>query len=292
MKRRGMSTIIGATFFVIVMGSTIGYVTYSMDLLDDLARQIDASQDKNLNRQSEEFVISNIGVDNNKFNLTITNTGTLPINITKMWAKNLTDSTWNQTSYTINQVVSPGGIITNIGQGIGLMSNVTQSYSLKLLTSRGNAELVTTVAVGSQAFASGALEMSLIATSKNPMDNQNVTLIYSVKNNLTAGAIQSIVPSGSIDPPSAQTVQPGDVAIFEAQYLVTGSNNQRITFNATIANAVQGNFVQESAQIDIAPVSESAINEVLGGQVGILSMNYTSFEACDLLLVNGNKHGT
>jgi len=265
MKRRGLSTIIGATFFVIVMGSTIGYVTYSMDLLDDLARQIDASQDKNLNRQSEEFVISDITVDNNKFNLTITNTGSLPINITKMWAKNLTDSTWNQTSYTINQVVSPGGIITNIGQGFGLISNDTQSYSLKLLTSRGNAELVTTVAVGSQAFASGALEMSLIATSKNPMNDQNVTLIYSVKNNLTSGAIQSIVPSfespvdaigtavatlqGSIDPPSAQTVQPGDVAIFEAQYLVTGGNTETITFNATIANAVQGNFVQESAEI-------------------------------------------
>ena len=238
MKRRGMSTIIGATFFVIVMGSTIGYVTYSMDLLDDLARQIDASQDKNLNRQSEEFVISKLGVDNNKFNLTITNTGSLPINITKMWAKNLTDSTWNQTSYTINQVVSPGGIITNIGQGTGLISNDTQSYSLKLLTSRGNAELVTTIAVGGSAFGSGALEMNLIATTKNPMDSQNVTMIYSVKNNLTAGAIQSIVPSfespvdaqgsaaatlqGSIDPPSVQSLQPGDVALFEAHFLVTG----------------------------------------------------------------------
>jgi len=90
MKRRGLSTVVGAVFFVLVMASTIGYVTYSLDLVDDLARQVDASQDRNLNRQSEEFVISNLGVDNNKFNLTVTNTGSLPINITKMWAKNLT----------------------------------------------------------------------------------------------------------------------------------------------------------------------------------------------------------
>jgi len=87
MKRRGLSTIVGATFFVIVMASTIGYVTYSMDLVDNLAYQVDALQDRNLNRQSEKFVISNISVDNNEFNLTVTNTGSLPINITKMWAK-------------------------------------------------------------------------------------------------------------------------------------------------------------------------------------------------------------
>jgi len=296
MRRRGLSTIVGAVFFVLVMGSTIGYVSYSMDLVDDLAYQVDAQQDRNLNRQSEEFTISDINVDNNKFNLTVTNTGTLPINITKMWAKNLTDSTWNQTSYTINQLLSPGETIVNIGQGTGLISNDTQSYSLKLLTSRGNAEQVSSLVVGSQAFASGALEMNLIATSKSPLSDQIVTLIYSVKNNITSGAIQSIVPSfespvnatgsatatlqGSIVPPNATNVQPGDIALFEAQYLVIGGNTEVLTFNATIANAVQGNFVQENATIDIAPVSESAINEVLGGQVGILSMNFTSFEYC------------
>jgi len=294
MKRRGLSTIVGATFFVIVMASTIGYVTYSMDLVDNLAYQVDALQDRNLNRQSEKFVISNISVDNNEFNLTVTNTGSLPINITKMWAKNLTDSTWNQTSYTINQLISPGGSIIDIGQGTGLISVDSQSYSLKLLTSRGNAEQVSTVAVG--AAGTGALEMNLIATTKNPMDNQNVTLIYSVKNNLTSGVVQSIVPSfespvdaqgsatatlqGSIDPPSVQTLQLGDIALFEAHYLVTGGNTETLTFNATINNAVQGNFVQESTQIDIAPVSESAINEVLGGQVGVISMNFTTFEVC------------
>ncbi len=98
MKRRGLSTIVGATFFVIVMASTIGYVTYSLDLIDDLARQVIVKQDTKINFQKEEFMISKVSVDGaNEFNITVTNTGTIPINITKMWAKNMTDSSWNQT---------------------------------------------------------------------------------------------------------------------------------------------------------------------------------------------------
>ena len=66
-KRRGLSTIVGATFFVIVMASTIGYVSYSMDLVDDLAYQVDAQQDKNLNRQSEDFILADVNIDGGDF---------------------------------------------------------------------------------------------------------------------------------------------------------------------------------------------------------------------------------
>ena len=78
MKRRGLSTIVGAVFFVLVMGSTIGYVTYSMDVIDDLAYQVDVKQDINLNRQNEEFIIADVNIDGGEFNLTVTNTGTFP----------------------------------------------------------------------------------------------------------------------------------------------------------------------------------------------------------------------
>jgi len=293
MKRRGLSTVVGATFFVIVMASSIGYVTYSLDLIDDLARQVDVKQDTTQNRQDEEFKISKVSVDGaNEFNITVTNTGTIPINITKVWAKNMTDPSWNQTKYQINKFVSPGASVSDIGQGTGLVAMDSESYSLKLVTSRGNTLSTQLVSAANQ-----PLEMTLFTTPANPLSNQNVTMLYSVKNNLTEGqVIQSIVPEfenpvdvtgsataalqGSISPASVNSLQPGEVALFEATYLVTGGNLEKITFNATIANAVQGNFVTDTAQIDIAPVSESAINEVLGGQVGILSMNFTSFEAC------------
>jgi len=297
MKRRGLSTIVGATFFVLVMGSTIGYVTYSMDVIDDLAYQVDVKQDTNLNRQSEEFKITGVKVDGNEFNLTVTNSGTIPINITNMWVKNMTDPLWNQTKYQLNQIVSPGQSVANIGQGTGLVAMNSESYSLRLVTDRGNA-------LNTQILSSTGqpLQMTLFTSPSTPLSQQNVTLLYTVKNNLTEGKIiQSITPQ--LDPPtttgaatadyksgptpaSADSLRPGEVAFFEWTYYVEGNKDNQITFNATIANAVKGNFVTDLTQFSIPTVSQSSINEVLGGLVGILQMDFNSFELCEFGATN------
>jgi hypothetical protein len=139
--------------------------------------------------------------------------------------------------------------------------------------------------------------MKLYATPSSPISKQNTTVLFTVTNNLTEGKIlQSITPK--IDPPtvtgsatadyksgpnpaSVNSLSPGEMAFFEWTYYVEGNKDNKITYNTTIANAVQGNFVTDTTQIAVPPVSESAINEVLGGQVGIISMNFTSFEYCE-----------
>jgi len=292
MKRRGLSTIVGAVFFVIVMGSTIGYVTYSMDVIDDLAYQVDVKQDTNLNRQNEEFKITDVGVDGIEFNLTVTNTGTIPINITNMWAKNMTDPLWNQTKYKLNQLVSPGQSVANIGQGTGLVAMDSESYSLRLVTDRGNSLNTQLLSATNQ-----PLQMTLFTSPSTPLSQQNVTLLYTVKNNLTAGKIiQSITPQmapptttgaatavlqSGPTPVSVDSLSPGEIAFFEWTYYVEGNKNNQITYNATIVNAVIGNFVTDLTQISIPIVAQAAINEVLGGLVGILQMDFDTFEFCE-----------
>ena len=295
-KRRALSTVIGVLFFVIVMASTISYVGYSMDLIGNLAEAVTVKQDQNFNRQNEEFKITDARVDFNEFNLTVKNTGTIPINITRMWAQNITDSSWNQTKYQLNLLVSAGGTVRNIGQGTGLVALDSESYGLKLVTERGNS-LLTQVLSGSR----HSIEMSLFHSPASPLTNQNVTLLFSVKNNLTDGSIiKSLVPDfrpptttgaatavqqGPTMPTIVEGLKPGETAIFEATYLVSGDLLDKIIFNATIANAVQGNFVTDLSEIDIATVSESTINEsvneILGIQIGTLSMNFTTFQACE-----------
>jgi len=292
MKRRGLSTIVGAVFFVLVMGSTIGYVTHSMDVIDNLAYQVDAKQDINLNRQNEAFEITDVKVDGNEFNLTVTNTGSIPINITNMWAKNMTDPLWNHTKYQLNQLVSPGQSVANIGQGTGLVAMDSESYSLRMVTDRGNSLTTQLISAAGQ-----PLQMTLFTSPSSPNSKQNVTLLYSVKNNLTAGKIiQSITPQ--MDPPtttgaatavlksgptptSVGSLAPGEMAFFEWTYYVEGNKNNQVTYNATIANAVPGNFVTDTVQIAVPPVAQSSINEVLGGLVGILQMDFDSFEFCE-----------
>jgi len=291
MKRRGLSTVVGAVFFVVVMSSTISYVTYSMNLIGNLAESITITQDQNLNRQNEEFKISHVRVDNNEFNLTVTNIGTIPINITRMWAQNMTDPLWNQTNHQLNKLVSPGGTVSNIGIGTGLVALNSESYDLQLVTERGNSINTKILSVSGQ-----PLEMILFSNSDSPLSDQEVTLLYAVKNNLTEGSvIKSLVPQmditttgtatateqGTVTPASVEGLNPGETTFFEWTYLVTGDNAETITFNATVASATQGNFVTTTSTIDVAPVAESSINEVLGGNVGVLSMNFTSFETCE-----------
>jgi hypothetical protein len=278
------------------MGSTIGYVTYSMDLVDNLAYQVDVKQDTNLNRQSEEFMITDVSVVNNEFNLTLKNTGTIPINITRMWAKNMTDPLFNQTNYEVNQVVAPGQSISNIGQGTGLVAMDSESYSLKLLTTRGNALETQVVSTTNQ-----PLEMSLFTTPSNPLTVQNVTLLYIVKNNLTEGIIQQITPimnppvttgTATADlkegptPSTAVGLNPGETAFFKWIYEVAGLQNEQITFEATLANAAPGNSASDTVTIDIAPVAQQSINEIIGGQVGVIALDFDSFEFCDVGAVN------
>jgi len=283
MKRRGLSTIVGAVFFVIVMASTIYYVTFSMDLIDNLAESITIKQDQNLNRQNEDFKITKVSVDGNEFNLTVTNTGSIPINITRMWAQNITDSFWNQTKYQLNQLISPGQSVPNIGQGTGLIALDSQSYSLKLVTERGNSKNTQVLSTSGQ-----QLEMSLFTSPANPLTQQNVTLLYAVKNNLTEGSIiQSLTPQmtgptttggASVDlkegptPTTVEGLAPGEIALFEWTYEVAGNSGDTITFNATVANAAQGNFVTDTSIIDVA-VSEG---------MGQIAMDFSSFESCDL----------
>jgi len=286
MERRGLSTVVGAVFFVVVMSSTISYVTYSMNLIGNLAESITITQVQDQNRQNEEFKISHVHVDNNEFNLTVTNTGTIPINITRMWAQNMTDPLWNQTNHKLNELVSPGGSVSNIGVGTGLVALNSESYDLQLVTERGNSINTKILSVSGQ-----PLEMILFSNSDSPLSDQGVTLLYAVKNNLTEGSVmRSLVPQmnitttgtatateqGTVTPASVEGLNPGETAFFEWTYEVTGDNTETITFNATVDGATQGNFVTTTSTIDVAPFVES-----LSGNVGVLSMNFTSFEACE-----------
>ena len=166
-----------------------------------------------------------------------------------------------------------------------------------MVTDRGNALNTQLLSATKQ-----PLQMTLFTSPSSPLSQQNVTLLYTVKNNLTAGKIvQSITPQ--MDPPtttgaatavlmsgptpaSADSLAPGEMAFFEWTYYVEGNKNNQITYNATIANAVKGNFVTDLTQLAIPPVAQSSINEVLGGLVGILQMDFDSFEFCDYNQVN------
>jgi len=283
-KRRGLSSVIGMIFLVIVLSSTIGYFTYGIDLIERLQDELVIKGIESFDQLRENFEITNIRIDQGKFNLTIQNSGELPINFTRLWVNNVTDNSWPLQNFTVNKVSSPGQVLNNVGQNLNLYALESQSYTLRLITERG-----TMVNVQVSSPQDKALEMSLFSAPRSVLTVQNVTIWYGVTNNLTDGSILQLITPQIEDPPDAtgsasatyiegpiptakQSLTHGNTVFFKWIYEVSGINGETIAFNATINNAKQGNYVIEPVEF------VSLLGTVLAQNAGLLQVDYKSLE--------------
>src|SRR5579872_357564 len=139
-NRKGISSIVGSVFFLIIIFTALGYVVYSMNQLDMFSQAIIAKNQQDRDSVHEDFQIISVTTNNNKFNVTIQNTGMIPINITRVWVENKTDPTWPISKYSVNQIISPGQTVSKIGQNLPLTAKPTQAYGLTFVTDRGNSK--------------------------------------------------------------------------------------------------------------------------------------------------------
>jgi len=282
--RRGLSSIIGMIFLVVILSSVIGYFTYAINLVEQVNDQLIMKGIESFDKLKENFEITDIRIDGGKFNLTIQNTGELPINFTRLWINNVTDNSWPLQNFTVNKISSPGQVLYNIGQNLNLYALESQSYSLRLVTERGN---LFNVQVSSP--QDKALEMNLFSTPRSVITIQNVTIWFGVTNNQTDGSILQLITPQIEDPPDTtgsasatyiegpipttkQSLTYGDTAFFKWIYEVNGIEGDTIAFNATINNAKQGNYVIE--QVEFVGLTGT----VLAQNAGLLQVDYKSLE--------------
>jgi len=148
-SRRGLSTVVGAVFFVIAATTVITYISYSMNSIDEFAQSVIVSEAENINRGMEEISIPQATIVGGEFNATIINTGSLPVQLTRLWVIN-EDSGLNSKA-DLDIMINPGNQKYNIGQGTGISVDSTTSYTLKAVTSRGN---IATFSVSPNVFSS------------------------------------------------------------------------------------------------------------------------------------------
>jgi len=134
-NRRGLSTVVGAVFFIVAMTIAISYISYSMETLDQFAQTVVVKSALNEDRVNEEFQITRATIDGNKFNLTITNDGHIPIHLDRFWVTNQTDSTVYKRDLDLN--IRPSEQIIKVGQSVDLYANTNSEYALKVVSSRG-----------------------------------------------------------------------------------------------------------------------------------------------------------
>ena len=274
--RKGVSGVVGTVFSIAALTVVVLYVTYMTNTLEKFNQEVISENTELIEQGKEELSVVKSEVVDNKFNITVQNTGNLPINLTRLWITNKTapDQVYK---YDLNVAVSPLEVATNIGQNLDLTAFDTKLYDVKIITERGNAEEFS-VSPPSQE----TLLMQLVTTPDTLPDQFTTTVVYQVVNNMSSNSVlfnlqPQITASGTASanwvsgpfPTSYPTLAQGDIATFVWVYSLTGANATTVTFNATLANAKQGNWVTSTATVKVPLSALSAATAVTSTALGV-----------------------
>ncbi|HEV2193476.1 MAG TPA: hypothetical protein VGR54_07670 [Nitrosopumilaceae archaeon] len=294
--RRGLSTVIGMVFSIIALSTTLVYITYSMNTLDQYNQVVLSKNQVLLNQDQEKFVVASATFVNNKFNITVINTGNLPINFTKLWIINTTASSTDKVYYysLTNSLVTPGGILKNIGQSVSSCPPfptcsfmTTPAYHIKLVTSRGNTQEFNVNSVGSAPIniqflaapntipATGfKTTLLMIVTNNGSSTLTNLTPMTPLLNTTSNPAPTCTLVQNQANPPRYNALQPGGTIIFRWDLSVSGSVNQSYCiWKAQLQNGYPGNVAYATATISKVTLASTNYAE----NAGLMTENYTSF---------------
>ena len=279
-NRRGLSSVVGTVFAIIALATTIGYVTYSMNVLEKFNNSVITTNIETLDKSKEQIQVTKVTIDSNKFNITASNSGDLPIHLTRLWITNTT-SVDQVFKYDIDYNIAPGKSQIKIGQNLPIYAKTTQAYDLKLITDRGNMKEFYVNSVGT-----APLNIQLIALPPTVPSGFKTQLVMTVTNN-GSGTLTNVVPVltpvGSptatctpdpVSPSKYATLTPGSTAIFSWAVKVTGTQDaQTCKYRAELQNGYLNNFAEATITNTIVTLSSTNY----AANAGVMTIDYTSF---------------
>jgi hypothetical protein len=267
--RKGLSSVIGMIFLVIVLSSVLGYFTFGIKLIEQVNDQMVLKGVESIDKSRESFEITNVRIDAGKFNVTIQNTGEIPIKFTRFWINNVTDNSWPLQNFTLNTIVTPKQTIKNIGQSTPLYALDSQAYSMKLITQRGNSKEISINSPNQE-----KLDLKLIALPVSVPDKFKTTLLLTITNNMTnQNTLLNIKPvmytpqrigSGvetlitPMLPNKISNLRQGDTASFVWVYEISGVTGDSILFTVGLENGHPGNSVSAAVSIQDVLLSQQS----------------------------------
>lgn len=267
--KRGLSTVIGAVFMIIVIIGALNVTLWMLQQQDRVAQAMVEKTNGNLDRLNEKIEISNVRIDGSKLNMTVTNDGGQPAKLKSLYVVDETAVPKQQYRYDLDIPVDGRASAKNVGQGVAFTASTMSLYSVKLITEAGNtaSSVITPV-------SEVALPMSLYVIPPTVTPGHNVTLLYTVTNDLTDSHIAAdVTPQISYSmgcspgpgcqltqyvSPTSTTIVSGTTALFKWVFKVDAPDNTSVTFNATIAGAKPGNYVIEKARAKLVEASETS----------------------------------
>ena len=288
-EKRGLSTIIAAVFMTAILVLGLGVMTQSLNFQNNFGETVVDRAEIEMRSVDENIALRDVRIDNSRFNMTVANTGTVPVKLVNMWVTNTTATNgWHQ-QYTLDKTINPGEYWANFGTSLPLVAKNSSSYKISVITERGTSSSFQILSSNNK-----AIKMDLFLSPRSVPTGQDVSVMFGVTNNMTDGSIiQSLepkinwtrteAPSGTITasatlisgptPSVEPSLAAGETVFYRWVYNVVGDVGDKINFNATLVNAKQGNYITETAEVVVDSFSgQSNISfQVLsqGGQPGL-----------------------
>lgn len=251
---------------ILVTIGALNVVLWTLQQQNMVTESIIEKSNSNLDKLNEDIEIANVRIDNDKLNMTITNTGGAAATLKSIYIINETAS--EQYRYDLDVVVD-GRDSQNVGPDLPLIIRDDTEYSIRLITESGN-----TVSTSLIPLSSVALPMSIYVIPPTVRPGDNVTVLFAVTNNLTDSNLGiDVTPTLEYDPectpgpgceviehvaPSGMYLTEGNTMLFKWVFEVDMPDETYITFNASLAGARAGNYALEDAYVKL--IEESQIS--------------------------------
>ncbi len=294
-KRSGISTIIGATFFLLTIISALSVMSWTLQQQANFSTATSQVSALQLERQKSSAGITDAQIVNGQFSISLQNNGPLTEHLVRVWVTDGSVTNFHK-SYDVNYLIGPK-VTLSMGQELGAADS-THSYTIKAVTERGTIVSFKTVSV-----SDANLQLTLTVVPPNVLVGQNATVILSVTNNQNdvqavhninpilnnppllfncGGPNQSAcptvtqkIPTPPSNPPPVNSLLAGSTATFKWVYNIgpTGTSSSvgtLIRFTATLGTT------SVSDDLRISQVTIDQTN--FASESGTLTIDYNSLQ--------------
>jgi hypothetical protein len=200
-RRRGLSSVVGALLFVVLMVSTFAVLGVALDSQTDIVSTGRDVSDLDLKKQQEDFIIHSIIQNTGDFlQINLVNRGQNPAEIFTVIITNSTDiangfptNTFeipSETSFLPPGKDDPTNIVSTLGMKLKIPNAGTENYDFKVISSLGTIRHLVVVCdsdtnscgPGASGGGTGSVAVQLLLDGPNGVNTKNSTAVMFVTN--------------------------------------------------------------------------------------------------------------
>jgi hypothetical protein len=145
-NKRGVGTVVGAVFFVLVLLGGFSTIIWEITEYDNYMQVVNDRDQLDWEKQNEIIEITGVCITGDSLNISVLNNGAVVAHLVNLWVTEYVDevtANWHE-AFQIDYYVNSGSTIVGIGQDIETLEVDSQfTYTVKIVTERGNVAMGT-----------------------------------------------------------------------------------------------------------------------------------------------------